>query len=79
MKLIDHECYQTGLELQVFIKYGLPQSRELMGLMKEGKEVDRFVRLLSSRETTMHSLFIYEKIKKDIMIVEPLDVLYKLG
>jgi hypothetical protein len=27
----------------------------------------------------MHSMFIYEKIKKDIYISEPLDVLYKLG
>jgi hypothetical protein len=45
----------------------------------KGNDVNRFVRLLSSRETTMHSMFIYEKIKKDIYISEPLDVLYKLG
>lgn len=78
VKVLDHELYDSPFELQLFIKYGLPQSTELLRCMQT-KEVGKFVQLLSSRETTLHSQFIYEKIKKELCVQEPLEVMYKLG
>lgn len=47
--------------------------------MVDTSQADKFIRMLSTRSTTLHSFFIYEKIKRDISIFEPIDVLYKLG
>lgn len=57
-KVMDMEAYERVLELLIFIKYGKPESKELQNHIKQSNTAE-FIKMLSSRETSIHSLFIY--------------------